>query len=113
MSRLSRSPRGSKLLEDLGDEAEGHVLESGRVGPMSHPSHQQINRDLLRPLTQTSWRFYVLVALPAAMVLAGLISWFSQMYVRLRHLRNPLADLLGLLRHQLRLLDRHQPRRER
>ena len=46
---------------------------------MSHPAHQQINRDLLRPLTQTSWRFYVLVALPAAMVLTGLISWLSQM----------------------------------
>src|SRR5262245_58720415 len=47
---------------------------------MSHPPHQQINRDLLRPLMQTSWRFYVLVALPAAMVLTGLVSWFSQMY---------------------------------
>ena len=45
---------------------------------MSHPSHQQINSDLLRPLMQTSWRFYVLVALPAAMVLTGLISWLSQ-----------------------------------
>ena len=46
---------------------------------MSHPPHQQINRDLLRPLLQTSWRFYVLVALPAAMVLTGLIGWLSQM----------------------------------
>jgi molybdopterin-containing oxidoreductase family membrane subunit len=47
---------------------------------MTHPAHQQINRDLLRPLMQTSWRFYALVALPAAMVVAGLISWFSQMF---------------------------------
>src|SRR6185312_6489816 len=47
---------------------------------MSHPPHEQINRDLLRPLLQTSWRFYVLVALPAAMVLTGLVSWFSQMF---------------------------------
>jgi Ni/Fe-hydrogenase subunit HybB-like protein len=46
---------------------------------MSHPPHQQINRDLLRPLLQTSWRFYVLVALPATMVLTGLVSWLSQM----------------------------------
>src|SRR5687767_13416428 len=46
---------------------------------MSHPSHQQINRDLLHPLTHTSWRFYALVALPAAMVVAGLVSWVSQM----------------------------------
>jgi Ni/Fe-hydrogenase subunit HybB-like protein len=46
---------------------------------MSHPPPQQINRDLLRPLMQTSWRFYVLVALPGAMVLTGLISWLSQM----------------------------------
>ena len=47
---------------------------------MSHPPHQQINRDLIRPLLQTSWRFYALVALPAALVLIGLISWFSQMF---------------------------------
>ena len=47
---------------------------------MSHPPHQQINRDLLRPLMHTSWRFYALVALPAALVLAGLVSWFTQMF---------------------------------
>jgi molybdopterin-containing oxidoreductase family membrane subunit len=47
---------------------------------MSHPTHQQINSDLIRPLMQTSWRFYVLVALPATLVLAGLLSWFSQMF---------------------------------
>jgi molybdopterin-containing oxidoreductase family membrane subunit len=46
---------------------------------MSHPPHHQINRDLLRPLMQTSWRFYVLVALPGAMVLTGLVGWLSQM----------------------------------
>ena len=45
---------------------------------MSHPPHQQINNDLLRPLLQTSWRFYVLVALPAAMVLIALFSWLTQ-----------------------------------
>ena len=47
---------------------------------MTHPAHQQINRDLLRPLMHTSWRFYALVALPAALVVAGLVSWFTQMF---------------------------------
>ena len=47
---------------------------------MTHPSHERINVDLTRPLLQTSWRYYLLVALPAALVLAGLVSWFSQMY---------------------------------
>src|SRR5688500_15713558 len=47
---------------------------------MTHPSHQRINIALTRPLLQTSWRYYLLVALPAALVLAGLVSWFSQMY---------------------------------
>ena len=46
----------------------------------AHPPHARINSDLLRPLTQTSWRFYVLVALPLALVLVGLVSWFTQMY---------------------------------
>jgi Ni/Fe-hydrogenase subunit HybB-like protein len=47
---------------------------------MTHPSHQRINVDLTRALTQTSWRFYALVALPAALVLGGLVSWVSQMF---------------------------------
>src|SRR6187200_2151103 len=47
---------------------------------MSHPAHQQINRDLIRPLLQTSWRFYVLVVLPTAIVVAALLAWLSQMF---------------------------------
>src|SRR5688572_18173996 len=47
---------------------------------MTHPAHQQINRDLLHPLTHTSWRFYALVALPAAMVIAGLVAWGYQLW---------------------------------
>ena len=47
---------------------------------MSHPSHAQINDDLVRPLMRTSWRFYLLVAIPGSFVVAGLASWLSQMY---------------------------------
>jgi Ni/Fe-hydrogenase subunit HybB-like protein len=47
---------------------------------MPHPSHQRINVDLIRPLMHTSWRYLLLVALPAALVLAGLVAWFSQMF---------------------------------
>jgi molybdopterin-containing oxidoreductase family membrane subunit len=47
---------------------------------MTHPSHRRINTDLVRPLMQTSWRYYALVVVPAALVLAGLLSWASQMY---------------------------------
>src|SRR5215212_7394162 len=47
---------------------------------MSHPGHQRINSDLIRPLMHTSWRFYLLVGVPATLVLTGLVSWFSQMF---------------------------------
>jgi molybdopterin-containing oxidoreductase family membrane subunit len=47
---------------------------------MTHPDGAQINRDLLRPLLLTSWRFYVLAAFFGAFVLAGLVAWSSQMY---------------------------------
>jgi molybdopterin-containing oxidoreductase family membrane subunit len=40
----------------------------------------RITDDLLRPLLRTSWRFYVLVALLGSVVMAGLGSWFYQMY---------------------------------
>jgi molybdopterin-containing oxidoreductase family membrane subunit len=40
-----------------------------------------ISDDLLRPLVRTSWRFYALVAFLGAIVAAGLISWFYQMYM--------------------------------
>ena len=47
---------------------------------MTHPAGRQINRDLLRPLLLTSWRFYLLAAFFGAFVLAGAIAWSSQMY---------------------------------
>jgi Ni/Fe-hydrogenase subunit HybB-like protein len=40
----------------------------------------RISDDLLRPLLQTTWRFYVLVAGLGAVVAAGLGTWFYQMY---------------------------------
>src|SRR6266850_1895605 len=42
------------------------------------PADQRINRDLLRPLTQTSWLFYLLVAVFGGIVLAALVAWLSQ-----------------------------------
>jgi Ni/Fe-hydrogenase subunit HybB-like protein len=39
-----------------------------------------MNADLLRPLMRTSWRFYVLIAVFGSVVVAGLLSWLSQMY---------------------------------
>ena len=66
VSRLSRSSRGSKLLEDLGTQPKVTYLEAAQ----SHehcsrcaPIAEQINSDLLRPLLQTSWKFYALVAI--------------------------------------------------
>jgi molybdopterin-containing oxidoreductase family membrane subunit len=47
---------------------------------MTHPSHSRINSDLVRPLMQTSWRYYAFVVAPAALVLTGGLSWASQMY---------------------------------
>jgi Ni/Fe-hydrogenase subunit HybB-like protein len=41
---------------------------------------QRINSDLLRPLTQTSWRFYVLVAVFGGGVLTAFVAWMSQAY---------------------------------
>jgi molybdopterin-containing oxidoreductase family membrane subunit len=47
---------------------------------MTHPTAARINGDLLRPLLQTTWRFYVLVAVFGSVVIAGLLGWASQMY---------------------------------
>jgi Ni/Fe-hydrogenase subunit HybB-like protein len=47
---------------------------------MTHPTGQQINRDLMRPLLLTSWRFYVMIALFGAFIVAGLVAWLSQIY---------------------------------
>jgi len=46
----------------------------------SSPSiDQRITSDLLRPLMQTSWRFYVLVAVFGSIVAAALTGWMTQM----------------------------------
>ncbi len=47
---------------------------------MTHPADRRINRDLLRPLLLTSWRFYALAAFFGVFVLAGVIAWVSQIY---------------------------------
>ena len=48
---------------------------------MSDSAHLRLTNDLLRPLEQTSWRFYLLVAFLGTIVAMGLGSWFYQMYM--------------------------------
>ena len=47
---------------------------------MSDAAARPLTADLLRPLFHTSWRFYALVAVLGAMVLAGLTTWFYQIW---------------------------------
>ena len=47
---------------------------------MNEASARKLSDDLLRPLLQTSWRFYVLVVFLGAIVLMGLGTWAYQMY---------------------------------
>jgi Ni/Fe-hydrogenase subunit HybB-like protein len=48
---------------------------------MSQDSSRKLADDLLRPLLQTSWRFYLLVAVLGSIVLMGLGTWGYQMYM--------------------------------
>ena len=47
---------------------------------MTHPTGAQINSDLLRPLFNTSWRFYLLVVIFGGVGL-GLTTWMAQAYL--------------------------------
>ncbi len=47
---------------------------------MTRKTPSQINHDLLRPVLETSWRFYLVVALLAGVVLAGLSAWGYQIW---------------------------------
>jgi hypothetical protein len=66
VSRLAGSSRGTKLLEDLGTLPKVTYLlrPSDASDPVARAS--TINEDLLRPLLETSWRFWPLVAVLAA-----------------------------------------------
>jgi molybdopterin-containing oxidoreductase family membrane subunit len=48
---------------------------------MSQASSRKLSEDLLRPLLETSWRFYALVAFLGSIVLMGLVTWGYQMYM--------------------------------
>ncbi len=48
---------------------------------MSNPAHERLTADLLRPLEQTSWRFYLLVAFLGSIVAMGFGTWMYQMYM--------------------------------
>jgi molybdopterin-containing oxidoreductase family membrane subunit len=47
---------------------------------MSEASARKLSDDLLRPLLETSWRFYALVAFLGSIVLMGLGTWAYQLY---------------------------------
>jgi molybdopterin-containing oxidoreductase family membrane subunit len=47
---------------------------------VSHPSSKQITADLLRPLMQTSWRFYLLVLIFGGIVALAITAWAAQTY---------------------------------
>jgi len=47
---------------------------------MNKDAAERMSDDLLRPLLQTSWRFYLLVAVFGGIVLTAGIGWFYQMY---------------------------------
>ncbi|MGE0444123.1 MAG: NrfD/PsrC family molybdoenzyme membrane anchor subunit [Vicinamibacterales bacterium] len=54
---------------------------SEHVQTHAHPAPDRMNADLLRPLLNTSWRFYAVVAILGSVVLAGLGAWLTQMYL--------------------------------
>jgi len=47
---------------------------------MNEAAARRLNDDLLRPLVETSWRFWVLVLLLGSVVVTGLATWLYQMY---------------------------------
>jgi molybdopterin-containing oxidoreductase family membrane subunit len=48
---------------------------------MNEALAKRLTDDLMRPMLQTSWRFYLLVAFLGSIVLIGLGTWFYQMYM--------------------------------
>ena len=48
---------------------------------MSEAYSRKLGDDLLRPLLETSWRFYLIVTVLGSIVLMGLGTWFYQMYM--------------------------------
>jgi len=53
---------------------------------------RRISDDLLRPLVETSWRFWLLVAVLGSVVATGLATWFYQIYngFGITGIRNPI-----------------------
>jgi Ni/Fe-hydrogenase subunit HybB-like protein len=48
---------------------------------MNEALAKRLSDDLMRPMVQTSWRFYALVAFLGSIVLVGVGTWFYQMYM--------------------------------
>jgi Ni/Fe-hydrogenase subunit HybB-like protein len=48
---------------------------------MNEALAKRLSDDLMRPMIQTSWRFYALVAFLGSIVLIGVGTWFYQMYM--------------------------------
>jgi Ni/Fe-hydrogenase subunit HybB-like protein len=47
---------------------------------MNEALTKRLTDDLMRPMLQTSWRFYLLITFLGAIVATGLATWFYQMY---------------------------------
>src|ERR671919_2254527 len=62
-----------------GHTAQGHVSPAAERS-MSEAAARRMSDDLLRPLFETSWRFWLLVVFLGAIVATGLGAWFYQMY---------------------------------
>ena len=107
VARLAQSPRGTKLLEDLGAEPKITYLQRQ---PWHEPDAHQGRSPTISSArcstprcgsTRSCWR-------PAPSSRAAPRRWAISLE-RHRRQRHPLADVLGLIPHELRVLDRHQP----
>ena len=81
-------------------------MQEGKVLPAA-----QINRDLLRSILETPRWFWPVVSLLGLIVLAAAITIGIMINTGLGITGVELQGGVGLLHHQLRVLDRYQPRR--
>ena len=78
-----RSPRGSKLLEDLGTLPKVTYLAKQSLHDRGDDVARRppiITEDLLRPLASPSWRFYLLVLFLGSIVAVGASAFIWQVY---------------------------------
>ena len=110
VSRLSSSARGTKLLGELGTQPNVTYLERGSLAGCKKRLNKSSRTCCGRSFTAARG-YWVAVALAGSLVLAGVARSAIRSMHGHRRLGSQLAGLLGLRHHELRLLDRHQPRR--